>query len=223
MRRDGLPTVRNSRAPVKRAEPSLCSYQRCNRHACFQRVTRQEVTTSTDRRHEQQVLIQMSSQRGPQTKNSLRIDTLICFSSTSNGAAHFIRKYQLSRFNVHAVHVPLQPSRPRLRISRPCILLAPACNKKAVNGTIPIRIGQFLGSRHGHDNVVKIVTSNGAGFNRTCNVTNSVVTTGYHIPLLCQFRLVNASRSATAIHRKLHEFFSRCARRRRQWPYRGVR
>lgn len=127
---------------------------------------------------------------------------LIYFSSVSGNTARFVEK--LGR---PAARIPLHPSDPALKATRPFVLLLPTYGGGDGHGAVPKQVIKFLNDPANRALIRGVMVSGNTNFGKAYGLAGDVVAAKTGVPCLYRFELFGTQDDVEAVAEGLDRFW----------------
>ena len=142
-----------------------------------------------------------SSARPDQAPETTDAD-LIYFSSVSGNTAHFITK-----LGQPAARIPLYPSDPPLKASRPFVLVLPTYGAGEGTGAVPKQVIRFLNDPGNRALIRGVIAAGNTNFGTGYGIAGDIVAAKCGIPCLYRFELFGTPDDVSVVRTGLEQFW----------------
>lgn len=143
------------------------------------------------------------AERASAASETKRTDAdLIYFSSVSGNTARFVEK--LGR---PAARIPLHPSDPALRATRPFVLLLPTYGGGDGHGAVPKQVIRFLNDPANRALIRGVMAAGNTNFGKAYGLAGDIVAAKTGVPCLYRFELFGTQDDVEAVAEGLERFW----------------
>jgi len=132
---------------------------------------------------------------------------LIYFSSVSGNTARFAEKLAAVR-GVEGARIPLYASEPRLKATRPYVLLLPTYGGGDGRGAVPKQVIHFLNDPDNRALIRGVVAAGNTNFGEAYGLAGDIVAAKCKVPCLYRFELFGTQDDVEAVARGLERFWT---------------
>mgnify|MGYP003514424914 FL=1 len=146
-------------------------------------------------------LSERSESKGPLVPTTADTD-LIHFSSVSGNTHHFIQK-----LGWPSTRIPLYPSEPPLKATRPYVLVLPTYGAGEGTGAVPKQVIRFLNDPENRALIRGVIAAGNTNFGTGYGIAGDIIASKCGVPCLYRFELFGTQDDVTVVRTGLEQFW----------------
>ena len=127
---------------------------------------------------------------------------LIHFSSVSGNTHHFIQK-----LGWPSTRIPLYPSDPSLKATRPYVLVLPTYGGGEDRGAVPKQVIRFLNDPENRALIRGVIATGNTNFGTAYGIAGDIIAAKCHVPCLYRFELFGTQDDVDIVRTGLEQFW----------------
>lgn len=129
---------------------------------------------------------------------------LVYFSSKSENTHRFVGKLGLP-----AIRIPISPTREKLRVDEPYILVVPSYGGGTTVGAVPRQVIHFLNDEHNRKLIRGVIAAGNTNFGAAYCIAGEIVAKKCQVPYLYRFELLGTPEDVAMVKKGVTEFWQR--------------
>jgi len=129
---------------------------------------------------------------------------LVYFSSKSENTHRFVGKLGLP-----AIRIPISPTREKLRVDEPYILVVPSYGGGTTVGAVPRQVIHFLNDEHNRNLIRGVIAAGNTNFGAAYCIAGEIVAKKCQVPYLYRFELLGTPEDVAKVKKGVTEFWQR--------------
>ncbi|MEG3134593.1 class Ib ribonucleoside-diphosphate reductase assembly flavoprotein NrdI [Rouxiella sp. T17] len=129
---------------------------------------------------------------------------LVYFSSKSENTHRFVGKLGLP-----AIRIPISPTREKLRVDEPYILVVPSYGGGTTVGAVPRQVIHFLNDEHNRNLIRGVIAAGNTNFGAAYCIAGEIVAKKCQVPYLYRFELLGTPEDVESVKKGVTEFWQR--------------